>query len=555
MWLIVLAAAVAGIASFFATRAVPRVYETKTTIMIGRFISDPNPDSGDFWISEQLGQTYAQLATREPVLQGAIDSLQLNDQIHWGELAQDVRVSLVSGTQLMEIYVSDTNPQRAKALADGIAEQLILQSPSNPSSDQEDRRVFAQEQLVELEAKIENAGDEIESLQAELDEATSARRIQELETQINALQDKESSWQSSYAQFLTFLQGGEVNYLTMVEPAAVPTAPVSPRVELNILSAVAIAVTLAVGAAFLLEFLDDTIKTPQDLERYSALSTLGSILRIEDNDSNGLPVAVYSPRAPAVEAYRSLRTNVQLASMGKSVKILVVTSTGPSEGKSTIAANLSVVLAQAGLRTVLIDADLRRPTLHHMFELPNSGLSNMLLNSSFSTEDQEAGRDPFDQYLQPTVTENLRVITSGSAPPNPAELLSTQMMKQLLENVSGKADIVVIDSPPVLVVTDAVVLSSLGDGVLVVVRSGQTRHPKLRRAIEALQRTDTPILGAVLNNLPSHGEEYYYHYGQPAESKREKKGDQRLWKRSSTPAGQASAVAQSEETRTEVPSN
>ena len=267
MWLVILAAAVAGVSSYMATRSAPRIYQTKATIMVGQFMSDPEPDTADFWTSQQLARTYAQLAVREPVLQGALVALNLNDVISWQALKGNVRVGEVAGTQLLEIFVNDTNPERAKAIADAIAQQLISQSPSNPSSDQEDRRAFAEEQLLDLEAKISEAKSEIDSLQTEMDEAISARRIQDLGTQISTLQNKVTTWQGSYAQYLTFLQGGEVNYLTVVETALVPTVPIAPRVSTNIMTSVAIAVGLAVGAAFLLEYLDDTVKTPEDVER------------------------------------------------------------------------------------------------------------------------------------------------------------------------------------------------------------------------------------------------------------------------------------------------
>ena len=305
IWLIVLAAAVAAVSSFYAVSQAPRVYQTKTTLMVGQFIRDPDPNTTDFWTSQQLAQTYVQLVGREPILQGSLDALNLSDQMDWRTVSGMVRASLVAGTQLMEIFVTDTNPERAKVLADTIAQQLILQSPANAASDEDDRRAFAAGQLIDLEGKIEGAEIELKELQTELDEAISARRIQDLQTQINTLQGKVSTWQSSYAQFLLFLEGGQVNYLTVVEPALVPTSPISPNVMMNILLAVGIAVTLAVGAAFLLEYMDDTIKTPADIQRTVSLPTLGAIARMEDELPGDLPIAVRTPRAPIVEPFRS----------------------------------------------------------------------------------------------------------------------------------------------------------------------------------------------------------------------------------------------------------
>lgn len=517
MWLILLAAGVAAISSYLATRSAPRIYQTKTTIMIGRFINDPDPDSGDFWTSQQLGQTYAQLARREPVLQGALDALDLAGRMSYYALAENVSVSLIAGTQLMEISVNDTNPQRAKALADAIAQQLILQSPSNPGADQEDRRAFAQEQLADLEVKMGEAEAEIEELQSELDEAISARRIQDLETQINTLQDKVTAWQSSYAQFLTFLQGGEVNYLTVVEPALVPTTPIAPNVEMNILLAIAIGVTLATSAAFLLEYMDDTIKTPEDIGRISALPMLGSIARIKDEDSDSMPIAARLPSAPAVEAYRVVRTNLRLSSImlsrsskGEPTPTLGVTSPGQLEGKSTTVANLGAVMAQSGLSTIVVDADLRRPVIYRKFNLSEAGLTAALLETDLLERPQSISPAALT-YLQETGVANLRVMTAGPPPPNPAELLGSDQMKQLIRTLKAEADIVLFDLPPVLGVTDAIVLAAQVDGVVLVVDSGQTRRAVLERTIEALERTGTPILGVVLNRVTARNDGYYYH--------------------------------------------
>lgn len=516
LWLVVLASAVAGASSYWATRSAPRIYRTSTTVMVGQLMQDPDPSSSDIYLSQQLGQTYARLAVRQPVMQGAVEQLGLADQLSWQALAGKTSAHLVAGTQLLEISVNDTNPQRAKALADAVAEQLVLQSPSNPGADEEDRRAFASRQMADLEVKIADAESEIEELQKELDESISARRIQELQTQINAIENKVSSWQSSYAQLLIYLEGGEVNYLTIVEPAVVPVTPISPNVMSNVLLAVAIGATLAIGAAFLLDFMDDTIKTSDDIERVASLPVLGSVGRIREEESDSLPIAARMPSALIVENYRALRTNLQLSSgtlsrslEGSPMRTLVITSADRIEGKSTTAANLAVVMAQSGLTTVLVDADLRRPVLHRKFSLTSVGLTEALLETSPLAGKPVASPSVWE-YLQETPVENLRVMTGGHLPPNPAELLGSTHMRSVIRALEGEADIVIFDTPPAAIVTDAVVLAAQVDGVVLVVNAGATRRGMLRRTVEALQRAGTPIVGAVLNRVADRSDGYYY---------------------------------------------
>ena len=204
-----------------------------------------------------------------------------------------------------------------------------------------------------------------------------------------------------------------------------------------------------------------------------------------------------------VEAYRALRTNIQFASMEKPAQTLLVTSPNPIEGKSTTVANLAVVIAQSGLKTIAVDADLRRPVIHRKFNLPNAGLSMALF---------EEPNPSSLGFLQETAVENLRVMTSGSTPPNPAELLASGRMKRLIQTLKSQSDIVLFDSPPSLVVTDAAILAAQVDGIVLVVDAGRTRRASLKRAVEALERTGTPILGVVINRLTARTGGYYYYY-------------------------------------------
>jgi len=204
-------------------------------------------------------------------------------------------------------------------------------------------------------------------------------------------------------------------------------------------------------------------------------------------------ITLTDPRSPAAEAYRTLRTNLTFAGLDKPIETLVVTSAAPGEGKSTTLANLAVTMAQGERRTILVDADLRRPSLHEIFEVSNSrGLTTMFV-------EQEALEDP---PLVESGVENLLLLPSGPLPPNPADLLGSHRMEEVIGVLRERADLVLFDAPPVIAVTDAAVLGTKVDGVLLVVRAGHTRREHAQRAKELLERVRVRVIGAVLTNAP-----------------------------------------------------
>jgi len=219
-------------------------------------------------------------------------------------------------------------------------------------------------------------------------------------------------------------------------------------------------------------------------------------------DRSGTLVTHLDPRAPEAEAYRTLRTNLQFAALDRPLRRLMVTSTGPGEGKTTTIANLAVVFAQADKQVLLVDADLRKPALHHVFRFPNSvGLSSVLVGAS-----------TFERAAVPTEVPGLTVLTAGPIPPNPAEMLGSKAMARFLEEVSAQYELVLIDAPPVLAVTDAQVLSRKVDGVLLVVASGQTKRELAQKAKGLLEAVQAPLLGVVLNRRKFDKREGYYYY-------------------------------------------
>jgi len=327
-----------------------------------------------------------------------------------------------------------------------------------------------------------------------------------LEAEITQYRQTHSDLLQSYEQ-IRVAEAQATSNVVQVEPAIAPENPIRPRVLMNTALAAVVGGMLAVGAIFLVEALDDTLKNPDDVARQLGLPILGTILK--HDVENGNPVTAEEPRSPTSEAYRSLRTNIKYASVDFPIRSLLVTSPSASEGKSTIASNLGVVLAQGGNRSILIDADMRRPTLHQKLKVPNRvGLSAFFVFQSLfkDAEDHPEGA------IQDTITDGLSVITSGKIPPNPSELLASEKMVNIIEGLKEDAEIVIVDSPPVTAVTDSSVLAPRMDGVLLVVQPGITKLDAAKHAVEQLKRVNANVLGVVLNNVEPKSSRYGYYY-------------------------------------------
>jgi succinoglycan biosynthesis transport protein ExoP len=308
------------------------------------------------------------------------------------------------------------------------------------------------------------------------------------------------------------------NNFRIVDAARIPTTPSEPNIPRNLAFAIVLGLTSGIGLAFLLESLDNTVRTTDQAQMISGLPSLGMIplgSRTEDRKIVR-PLAVTSgtreavelitqarPQSQMAESYRALRTSLLLSSLGAPPRILLITSALPQEGKTTTSINTAVVLAQKGVRVLLIDADLRRPSIHKTLGMgPRSGLSNVLTGTA---ELQQA-------IVRSPIMPNLFILPAGTPPPNPAELLASVHMKTLLTQLREQYDHIVIDTPPTLSVTDAVVLSTRVDTVVLVIRSGQTTKTALRRARDLLLQVNARVAGVLLNAVDLSSPDYYYYY-------------------------------------------
>ena len=312
--------------------------------------------------------------------------------------------------------------------------------------------------------------------------------------------------------------GLKSNNFRIVDGARPPIAPIEPNIPRNLMFAAVLGLASGVGLAFLLEGLDNTVRTTEQAQMISGVASLGMIplgsksaregpnpkrLVIATSKEAVELVTQVRPQSQMAESYRALRTSLLLSNIGAPPKIIMVTSALPQEGKTTTSINTAVVLAQKGVRVLLIDADLRRPSIHKTLGMgPHSGLSNVLTGST--TLEQAITRS--------VVLPNLSVLPAGTPPPNPAELLASSKMRDVLDELRGQYDHVVIDTPPSLSVTDAVVLSPRADAVVLVIRSGQTTKQALRRSRDVLMQVNAKVVGVLLNAVDLSSPDYYYYY-------------------------------------------
>jgi capsular exopolysaccharide synthesis family protein len=404
--------------------------------------------------------------------------------------------------------VTDSIPQRAQAVANELANQLILLGPEGARLNAQDRQDFVNRQLDTLQSQVETTEAEIQRLQEELGNLQSARQISDTQSQISALQNKLTTLQSNYADLLATTQSGSVNTLSLIEPAPLPVRPVGPNKMVSILLAAAVGFVLAAAAAYLLDYLDDTLKTPEQVERATGSTIIGYLQETKDEFGSKIFVTE-NPRHPLVEGYRSLRTNLEFASVDNPLKILLVTSAETESGKSFVASNLAAIIAQAEKKVILVDADMRRPNVHNFFELSNDyGLSDIF-----------RGKLSVDDAIKEWQDGQVSVITAGNTPPNSSELLGSKKMSQILVELAERADFVVVDGPP-FVVADASILASKVDGVLVVIRSGYTHEPSVKSMMAQIQRSGARVVGVALNRVAKGAGYYGYesYYGERSET-------------------------------------
>jgi polysaccharide biosynthesis transport protein len=297
--------------------------------------------------------------------------------------------------------------------------------------------------------------------------------------------------------------------IRVVDHAETPSGPIKPRKKMNLVLALFIGLAGGVGLAFFLEYLDNTIKLPDEIKSLLKIPYLGHVPAVAANTdapAQKIPfdlVALHSPKSSASEAFRGVRTGIILSSPDKAPRVILATSAGPSEGKTFNAVNLAVVMADSGAKVLLMDCDMRRPRIHKIFNINrNVGISNVI-----------SGACTLKEAIMKGPVENLDILASGPLPPNPSEVLGSQKMSLLLSELKQQYDRIIIDTPPITAVTDSVILSAMADAVMLVVRTNETPRQIIQNALEQLKGVNARIIGAVLNGVsPSRDGYYYYQY-------------------------------------------
>ena len=445
----VLGVAGAAVAAFFVSERMTPIYEATAKVRVEGGQTPGVPSVGDLEASQELAQGYGDLIKTRPILEQVIEDLSLP----YGPDTLSDKISVSSPRRLIQIKAEDPGAQTAAILANTTAQTFI---------------------------------DEIRDRQF---------------TQI-------SQFQSSLGQYGIpqdpSIIAAQAATLSIVEEAVPPGSPSSPRTILNISLAAILGLLVAIGVVFVLERLDASIKSPDQLKSITGLPFMGLVLRYGGrNGKRPITLSDEHNHSVLAESYKFLRTNLEFASLGtEGLKSLLITSSSPEEGKTTTAANLAISIASGGKSVILVDSDLRRPAMHRVFGLTNQkGLTNVLLGVA----------DLEEASVQTLV--GLRVIPSGPLPPDPTLILQSSTMKDLIKGLENLADIVILDSPPLLAVTDPMILASQVDGVLLVV-DPHSSQDVVRRAAENLRQANPPVMVSMLNKVSTKGRRdyYYYHY-------------------------------------------
>ena len=527
--IIILCFVLVGLGTYIGSKLQKPLYQSSALVQV--VLRSSNNQSSDYTsllASNQLVQTESQLAVSDPVLREVASHY---NGLTVEELSKEVTTSVKLNTQLFEIDVLNPSPIRAATLANDVAATLIkrqiqaAQQVNNRSQQQ------IQQDLNSTQRQIDTITSQVATLKAQPDKQS---QIAVLQTKLTGLVQHYNQWDTLLAQ-LVFTQSQNGDFLQVAQAAQPGITPVRPQILLNTAVGLILGLFLGMVLAILFEQVDTRVRTPEALADLLGWPILATVWRVDSAKKES--IINPSGNSANAEAYRILRTNIGFSGIDKPLHSLVVTSAFPNDGKSTIAANLAIFMAKAGKNTILVDADLRRPTLQEKFGLPADklGLSNAVL--AFSLQDRPTtssnhlmratSLQPMDAlsttnlslqpFIHPVEMPNLWVMPAGPLPPNPSELLDSKAMDRLLLALTNcGAEIVIFDTSPLLGLSDASILVSKTDATLVVTDIARAKRGSLKQIKAVLARAGANVLGSVVNKQPHKRTDsaysYYYYY-------------------------------------------
>ena len=491
-WVLVLGSVIAIVLGYGISRKQTPIFKATTTVTVGGFIHASQISRDDIIARDAYTEAYADIALRQPILEAVVETLGLN--VSWRDLRDSVAVEIVGSTPVIEISALANSPQDAQAIVSEIAHQLILLNDSQENEDA--TRLFVQEEVQNLQIRIEEGRQKLATLQAQATNTTSQDRLNGIKIEIDTLQRFITDWEDTHSRLLTLLNNSlSQNSLTILEDAHANKKPVSPRLDINLLLSALTGLGLSLAAIFLFDQLGDRIRTVKSLEQELGLNHLGTIYKMKGKKYNGKMISAQNPLFGTALYYRKILKNIGFLEKTRlPVKSLLITSPRLREGKSLTVSNLGIVMAQAGLKTVIVDFDWKKPVQHLLFDLSNeTGLMDLL-----ASPDLTAG-----EHLKATGIPNLQILTTGALPNNPAALLQPERMKKILSDLAKNSNVLILDAPSTTI-KESEVLFGLVDGVILVIDSNRTSMTSVKQSMTSLYLTGGKLIGGILNRSPSY---------------------------------------------------
>lgn len=538
--ILVICVVVIGLGAYAGSRLMTPVYQSNVLVQVDIHTTSNSTDYNNLLASNQLVQTETQLATSSPVMRDVVSRF---PGMTVDQLISVTTTSPKLNTQLFEIDVVDVNPRKAAALANDIANTLIKQQIEETQLDNNRSQQQLQHEVEAARQSVDASQRSMDDLQLRIatlvGEKGSADQISALQAQMSSLQSQLSRQQEYYNQWQTMLtqlrltEAQSSSFLRIAQPAQPATSPVRPQILLNTVLGIVAGLFLGFVLVVLFEQLDTRVRTPEELSLLLNWPILGTIWNVNSAKSDEGIIISPGRKNVNADAYRILRTNIGFAAVDKPIRSLVVTSAMPYDGKSTIAANLAIFMARAGKNTLLVDADLHRPTIHTKLLIHEDmkGLSDAIVACSqgqslvsSSSATPEAIHDFLAPFMHSVDIDHLSVMPAGLLPPNPSELLDSIAMSNLLSIImSSKMDVVIFDTPPLLGLADTRSLTPKVDGTVIVADITSATRKNLQQVKTLLQQSGTLVLGCVVNKQSRmRGEVPYYYYDRGTEKEQEK---------------------------------